>query len=93
MSAMHFQAASLAGLAAILLLGGWMWLRRPHRRLLLIPPMSWAALATAYYGSLLLGMLRPGAAAVFLSAVLGLLEVLLVLGGVAVFIWRPKVEA
>lgn len=85
------QYLLLAGFAGILALCCWLFVTRPHRRYHVIAPATWAIFGTLFYGSLVLGILPPGEAVVLLSAVLRLHSVMLVLGGLLIFVWRPNV--
>jgi hypothetical protein len=80
-----------AGMLGILGACGYLWTTRPHRRPHIIPPFTWALHGTIYYTLVLTGVLPAGhPLTVLLSAVLRLHAVLLVSGGLMLFIWRPN---
>lgn len=89
MMASGIQRVVYLGLLAILAMCVYLWIRRPARRAHVIPPGTWAIHGVAYYSLVFAGALPPELT-VLLSAVLRLHSVLLIAGGLVLFIWRPK---
>lgn len=81
----------LSGMALTLSACIYLWMTRPPRRAHVIPPGTWALHGVTYYTLVLAGILPPGhELTILLSAILRLHSVLLVSGGLVLFVWRPK---
>lgn len=90
MNAMAFQVISTIGLVGILISAAVLWFRKPRFKLLLVPPVTWALMALAFYTALFVGILAPGdnEFARFLSAILRSVEITLILGAMLILMGR-----
>lgn len=80
-----------AGMALTLAACIYLWFGRPERRTHVIPPGTWALHGVAYYTLVLSGILPTGhELTILLSAILRLHSVLLMSGGLVLFVWRPR---
>lgn len=85
------QRLLFAGMLLILATCAYLWFERPNRRAHIIPPGTWAMHGATYYALVFTGVLPAGHdLTILLSAVLRLHSVLLISGGLLLFVWRPK---
>ncbi|MCA9868712.1 MAG: hypothetical protein KC410_19645 [Anaerolineales bacterium] len=66
------------------------WVKRPHVRLWVIPPATWALHGAIYYAVLASGLVINYTILSLWSAALGLHIGILILGGVWLFLWPAK---
>ena len=66
------------------------WLKRPHVRLWVIPPATWALHGAIYYAVLLSGWVINHTFLSLWSAALGLHMAILVIGMVWLFLWPAR---
>ncbi len=66
------------------------WVKRPHVRLWVIPPATWALHGAIYYAVLVSGLVINHTFLSLWSAALGLHIGILILGGALLFLWPAK---
>ena len=85
------QAMSVILMLASLILYGNIYRTRPHRRLMLVPAISWSLLGILFYFFVSSDILPTGSEeARFYSALLRLYEAVLVFGMAVILAWKPR---
>lgn len=75
------QIFSLGAAIVLLVMVVAVAVRRPRFRLLMVPPLSMAVLVIVFYAGVLTHWLPSGDTALFISAVLRAVELVIVIGG------------
>ena len=82
--------ATIVGIVILIAICTWRMVKFPKDRLYLIAPLSWGVYSFVLFGLSRLDVLISDELGMLLGALWALHTVTLVLGGLLIFVWKPK---